>query len=84
MLSLCGDDCGRVPDVDSESVIVDQRTLIGSLQGDGGLGSSAHFTAQDHRLPQSTRHVRQGRQELWRHCVTEPAHHSDHTALVIQ
>lgn len=64
-----------VPDIDGESVVVDQQALIWSFQGDGGFGSSAHFTTQDHSFSQSTRDVSKRGQKLWSHFITEKRPH---------
>lgn len=60
-----------LPDVDGEAAVAGHRVLVGALQGDGGFWSSTDFTAEDHRLPKRTHHVRQGVEELWSHCTQE-------------
>lgn len=58
----------HAPDVDGEATVAAHGVLVGTLQGDGGFGSSAHFTAEHHGLAKCTRHVRQGVEELRSHC----------------
>ena len=46
-----------LPDVYGEAAVAGHRVLVGAFQGDGGFGSSTHFTAEDHSLPERTDHV---------------------------
>lgn len=59
----------HTPDVDGEAAVAAHGVLVGTLQGDGGFGSSAHFTAEHHGLAKRTHHVRQGVEELRSHCM---------------
>lgn len=60
-----------LPDVDGEAAAAGYRVLIGAFQSDGGFGSSADFTAENHRLPERAHHVRQRVEEFWSHCAQE-------------